>query len=62
MTVDQQCKEVCSYCAGYGDENPLDDILWYRFIDGGWCHGDYVCAASDIRGPQAGVVHDGGSA
>ena len=62
-TIDQQCKKVCSYCADYGDEDPLDDVLWYRFIEEGWYHGDFVCAASDIRKAAGrrpdGVPHDG---
>ena len=54
IEVDRQCKEVCSYCADYGEEDPLDDILYYREIDGEWCHGHWVCAASEIRQAAAG--------
>ncbi len=53
--IDRQCKEVCTYCADYGEEDPMDDILYYREIEGCWYHGDFVCAASEIRR----VVHDG---
>jgi len=57
--LEEACKAVCTYCASYDGDSPLDDPLYYREIEGGWCHGDYVCAASKIR-QLDGREHNGG--
>ena len=47
------CKEICRYCASYGDDDPMEDPLYYRKIEGVWYHGDYVCEASELRDEEA---------